>query len=94
MRSAYIFLVIIIAMCSSCKQEPNTKIIAHRGASGYVTENTLPAVKKALDLNADAVEVDIWRTTDDSLVVFHDRNTARLTDDSLVGVDLGADDTV
>ena len=84
MRSAYIFLVILIAMCSSCKQEPNTKIIAHRGASGYVTENTLPAVKKALDLNADAVEVDIWRTTDDSLIVFHDRNTTRLANDSLV----------
>ncbi len=84
MRSAYIFLVILIGMCSSCKQEPNSKIIAHRGASGYVTENTLPAVKKALDLNAHAVEVDIWRTTDDSLIVFHDRNTARLAEDSLV----------
>ena len=84
MRSFYIFLVILGCMCYSCKQNPDNKIIAHRGASGYVTENTLPAVKKALDLNADAVEVDIWRTTDDSLIAFHDRNTARLAEDSLV----------
>ncbi|MEF8844359.1 MAG: glycerophosphodiester phosphodiesterase family protein, partial [Bacteroidales bacterium] len=84
MRSTYIFLVIFIGMCYSCKQEPNTKIIAHRGASGYVTENTVPAVEKAVELNSDAVEVDIWRTTDDSLIVFHDRNTARLAEDSLV----------
>jgi glycerophosphoryl diester phosphodiesterase len=76
--------VIFIGMLDGCKQTPDTKIIAHRGASGYVTENTLPAVKRALDLNADAVEVDIWRTTDDSLIAFHDRNTARLAEDSLV----------
>lgn len=75
---------LIIGILSGCQQNPDIKIIAHRGASGYVTENTLPAVKKALDLNADAVEVDIWRTTDDSLIVFHDRNTARLAEDSLV----------
>ena len=80
----FVISVIFIGMLDGCKQKPDTKIIAHRGASGYVTENTLPAVKKALDLNADAVEVDIWRTTDDSLIAFHDRNTARLAEDSLV----------
>jgi len=80
----FIALGLFIVMTYGCEQKSNTRVIAHRGASGYVTENTLAAVKRAVELNADAVEVDIWRTTDDSLVVFHDRNTARLTDDSLV----------
>ncbi len=82
-----IFLLItaiLIGMVFSCKHNSSLKIIAHRGASGYTTENTLSAVKKAAEMNSDAVEVDIWRTADDSLIVFHDRNTARLTSDSLV----------
>ena len=59
-------------------------VIAHRGASGYATENTLTAVKLAIQQKANAIEVDIWRTLDDSLVVFHDRDTKRLTGDSIV----------
>lgn len=33
--------------------------IAHRGASFYETENTIPAFKKALEQGADAIELDI-----------------------------------
>ena len=40
-------------------------IIAHRGASAYELENSLAAFKKAYELNADAIELDIWRTSDD-----------------------------
>ncbi|MGM0530312.1 MAG: glycerophosphodiester phosphodiesterase [Bacteroidota bacterium] len=73
-----------MVLYTACQKESSPKVIAHRGASGYAIENTLTAVKKAIDLNSDAVEVDIWRTTDDSLVVFHDRTTQRLASDSLV----------
>ena len=86
-KASSIFLIISVffaAIFYSCNQRSDTKIIAHRGASGYVTENTIPAVEKAVEMNSDAVEVDIWRTADDSLIVFHDRNTARLAGDSLV----------
>ena len=79
-----LILVILTSMIYSCKNPSQTKVIAHRGASGYATENTIPAVEKAVEMNSDAVEVDIWRTIDDSLIVFHDRNTERLTSDSLV----------
>lgn len=58
-------------------------VIAHRGASEKATENTLSAIKKAIEMKSDGVEVDIWRTTDDSLVVFHDAHTKRLAGDSL-----------
>lgn len=59
-------------------------IIAHRGASAYELENSLAAFKKAYELNADAIELDIWRTTDDSLVVMHDRTTGRTSDQDLI----------
>lgn len=59
-------------------------IIAHRGASAYALENSLAAFKKAYEQNADAIELDIWRTTDDSLVVMHDRTTGRTANKDLI----------
>ncbi|HOF42276.1 MAG TPA: glycerophosphodiester phosphodiesterase [Candidatus Moranbacteria bacterium] len=47
-------------------------IIAHRGASGYVRENTLEAFEKAIELGADMVEFDVRKTADEKLVLFHD----------------------
>ncbi|MEA4936655.1 MAG: glycerophosphodiester phosphodiesterase family protein [Paludibacter sp.] len=59
-------------------------VIAHRGASAYETENSLAAFRKAFKLKADAIEMDIWRTTDDSLVVIHDRTTGRIANGNLI----------
>ncbi|MGS0681903.1 glycerophosphodiester phosphodiesterase [Shewanella sp. 125m-7] len=47
-------------------------IFAHRGASGYVAENSLAAFAKAVELGAMAVELDI-HLVEDELYVFHDR---------------------
>lgn len=54
-------------------------IYAHRGASGHAIENTFAAFKKAQILGADGIEIDIQRTSDNQLVVFHDINLSRLT---------------
>ena len=48
------------------------KIIAHRGASAYVKENTLAAFERAIALGADFVEFDVRRTRDRQLIVYHD----------------------
>lgn len=48
------------------------KIIAHRGASAYVKENTLEAFEKAIALGADMVEFDVRRTRDKVLIIYHD----------------------
>ena len=37
----------------------NILVWAHRGASGIMPENTLPAFAKAVELGADGVELDI-----------------------------------
>ena len=44
-------------------------VIAHRGASAELPENTLPAFERAIDLGADYVEFDVWH----DLNVTHDR---------------------
>lgn len=49
-----------------------TLVIAHRGASAYEPENSLAAFRRAVDLNADGVELDVHETADGRLVVVHD----------------------
>ena len=48
-------------------------IVGHRGARYVVKENTLQAFRYALEHGADAVECDVWKARDGSLVVTHDR---------------------
>lgn len=47
-------------------------IIAHRGASGYETENTLEAFEKAVEMNVEMIEFDVQKTDDKKLIVLHD----------------------
>ncbi len=47
-------------------------IEGHRGARGYVPENTIPSFKKALDQGADTLELDVVVTKDGKLVVSHE----------------------
>ena len=58
--------------------------IAHRGASSEAPENTLAAVRRAVQLGADMVEVDVQRTRDGVLVLMHDATLTRTTDAALV----------
>jgi glycerophosphoryl diester phosphodiesterase len=44
-------------------------VIAHRGASAELPENTLPAFERAIEIGADYVELDVWP----DLHVTHDR---------------------
>jgi len=48
------------------------QIIAHRGASAYAPENTLPAFARAYELGAFEVELDVQVSRDDVVVLFHD----------------------
>ncbi len=54
-----------------------TLIIAHRGASAYAPENTIPAFELAHSQGADMIELDVQITADGVLVVFHDDTTER-----------------
>jgi glycerophosphoryl diester phosphodiesterase len=47
-------------------------IQGHRGASGLLPENTLPAFRKALELGVDTIECDMGITKDGVVVLAHD----------------------
>lgn len=55
-------------------------VIVHRGASAFAPENTLEAYAAAMDYGADGCEIDIRRTADGVLVMFHDDGLDRMTD--------------
>ena len=54
--------------------------IAHRGASAYAPENTVPAFTLGADQGAEFVEIDIQLTRDGHIVVLHDLTLERTTD--------------
>ncbi|WP_147200253.1 glycerophosphodiester phosphodiesterase [Pantoea sp. CCBC3-3-1] len=75
-------LALLIMACSlSVLAVTSPKIvIAHRGASGYLPEHTLPAKAMAYAQGADYLEQDLVMTKDDELVVLHDHYLDRVTD--------------
>ena len=54
-------------------------LIAHRGASAYAPENTLPAYTLAMKQGADYVEQDLQITKDGVLVCCHDTDLTRVS---------------
>jgi len=55
-------------------------VIAHRGASMYAPENTLAAFELAIEMGADAIELDTMLTADGIPIVIHDHSLDRTTD--------------
>ena len=56
--------------------------IGHRGAKGHVAENTVASIKKAIELGADGIEIDVFRCLSGEIVVFHDKTLDKLTNGS------------
>ena len=54
--------------------------IGHRGAKGYVAENTLVSFAKAIELNVDAIELDVHLSSDGEVMVIHDKTINRTTE--------------
>lgn len=65
--------------------------IAHRGASAHAPENTLIAFRKAAELGADMVELDVRLTADGVPVISHDPSAARTHGVDVVVAELTAD---
>ena len=79
--SMAIMMSTIVMGSSAMAADSNEKIvIAHRGASGYLPEHTLPAKAMAYAQGADYLEQDLVMTKDDHLVVLHDHYLDRVTD--------------
>lgn len=61
-------------------EAPGPVLIAHRGASAYAPEHTVPAYQMALDMGADFIEPDLQITRDGVLIALHDETLERTTD--------------
>ena len=72
-------ILIVILLMTNALMAQNVLITAHRGASGYTPENTISAVKKALDIGVDRIEVDVQQTADGVVICLHDKTLDRTT---------------
>jgi len=57
-----------------------TLVVAHRGAAAVAPENTMEAYRLAVEMGADAIELDVHLTADGKLAVMHDETVERTTD--------------
>lgn len=58
------------------------KVWAHRGASGYLPENTMEAFELAIEQKADGIELDVQLSRDGEIMVLHDESVDRVTNSS------------
>lgn len=72
-----ILLMTILFTLFACEMKKETIVVAHRGASGYAPENTLSAMKKAIDMNAEFSELDVQETKDGKIILLHDNTLER-----------------
>ncbi|MDF1575530.1 MAG: glycerophosphodiester phosphodiesterase family protein [Bacteroidales bacterium] len=83
MRTFAIVLLLIFTAPVIKAQEPGPEkpfqYVGHRGASYLAPENTLASIQLAWRLGADAAECDVMLTADGKVVLFHDKNTKKLT---------------
>ena len=78
--------------------------VGHRGAAAYEPENTIRSFRAAVDLGANAVELDIRATKNGKIVVIHDSKVNRTTDgkgkvckltlSEIRNLDAGMDETI
>ena len=72
---------LLIAAGRAAEVSPKTPwLIAHRGASAYAPENTVPAFRLAAEQGATFVEFDLRLTKDRQIVCLHDDSLERTTD--------------
>ena len=69
----------VVAAMAAAPSSPKL-VIAHRGASGYLPEHTLPAVAMAHALGADYIEQDVVLSKDNVPMVLHDIHLDTVTD--------------
>ncbi len=67
-------IICCLALTAFGTAQPPAKVSieGHRGARGHLPENTIPSFKKALDLGADTIELDVVVSRDRKVVVSHE----------------------
>lgn len=79
MKHNLIITLFLSFVLLGCIQDKKPLVIGHRGAMGHETENTLASVRKAMELGADMIEIDVFQCRSKEIIVFHDEKLDRLT---------------
>ena len=76
-----LFIIFLTPILKAQKNGSNIPLhyVGHRGASYLAPENTLASIKLAWELGADGAECDVMLTSDQKVVLFHDKNSKNLT---------------
>ena len=77
--SKNILLLLFTLFIGSCVSNKDVIVVGHRGAMGHALENTIESVKKAIKLNVDGIEIDVFKSKTGELVVYHDPFLSRLS---------------
>ncbi|QJW90863.1 glycerophosphodiester phosphodiesterase [Spirosoma taeanense] len=70
MKSIVLFGLLLSSQMLLAQGQLNRQ--GHRGTRGLMPENTIPAMKKALDLGVQTLELDVVISKDNQVVVSHD----------------------
>jgi len=76
--------VAVVAIVFSLARMPAddaVAVTAHRGSSRLAPENTLAALRQAINDGADYAEIDVQTTRDGHLIVLHDADLMRMAGD-------------
>ena len=65
-------ILFCLAALAACQHRPVIDVQAHRGGAGLMPENTIPAMKNALDLDVNTLEFDLKLASVGQVVVSHD----------------------
>jgi len=63
------------------QERPPVQVTAHRGHARAAPENTLSAMRKAIESGADYAEMDVQLTADGKVVLLHDSDLKRVAGD-------------
>ena len=77
--SKNILLLLFTLFIGSCVSNKDVIVVGHRGAMGHALENTIESVKKAIKLNVDGIEIDVFKSKTGELIVYHDPFLSRLS---------------
>ena len=91
MKKTLLLILVIAACIVSCAPQKSIDVQAHRGGAGLMPENTISAMRNAIDLKVNTLEFDLHLSKDGKVVVshdsyFHPRYSTR-PDGTLIGED-------
>lgn len=86
LNGVYIYLLASNRVNLRIAYPTRASVTAHRGDSKHAPENTMAAIRLAVENQADIIEIDVRQTLDGEFIIMHDESLYRTTgSDKIVG---------